>query len=754
MRNYLTKLLLIIPLVLGLIMFISSCDDTAVNPIVEETIQGVVADLYDNPVSDATIEALTQGDELISSVKTDESGNFSLSFKTKDADNTFIRIRHTDFLEIKENLKEFKKKDGEDKKKYYLQNGDDTCCGKLTIIAKVKNTDSVIKNVQVKLLLGDKLKKVGTTDDNGVIEFTKVCAGNYWVRLAHDKFKVIEEDLSFGDCDTITLAFGMERKDSICCTATSVIKVKNAEGGNVDSALVKFYFGGQVIREAFTVNGQVSFNELCEGKHIVSITKPGMKPIEFYFIAECGGTHNFEKTMQQAEQNDCCGIIKVTVIDDSTGFAVKNAEIRLTKGGQLLSKYNTGEDGIITFTKVCKGSYGLRIAHDLYNVVEKSVGTETNCDSIYQTIKLVKKQNSDTCCNNTMKVTVKDANTNAAINNAKVALWKDGKMVKYAYTENGYAIISNICTGNYGVSINREGYKETEFQSSFSCNQTVTLDKKLTPIQQDSCCAEMKFIILDKTTNAPLKNAEVKLVRANSDFWSKLYTNENGQVIFNNLCSGNYWFRIAKDGYKVKEEDGLTIIEDSCYTQYFTVKLEANQNVDTCCDNKALFKVKDQQGNLLTGAKIKIMRDGQVVYYDSTQQGQYQTPANLCTGKYTYLITYGDRAVDGNFTVGCAQTATIQKVLEVNGVCCTAKIAIFPKDASTNEPINGATVKLWKGGQLIRTLTVENGYVKFVEVCEGNYQISIIHESYTGVEFEVSAVCDTLKEYTKTLNKK
>ncbi len=750
MSLFFKKFYMIIPILLGVIIFISACEDNSVAPLADETIEGIISDMNDSPVVNASIEALTKDDAVIASVVSDETGAFSFTFKPKDADNTFIRIKHKDFLEIKENMKDFKKNESKEKKKYYLQNGDDTCCGKLTIIAKIKDTDSVIKDVQVKLSINDQLKRVGTTNGDGAVVFNKICAGDYWVRLYHSNYEVIEEDLTIGECDTLVVSFGMERKDSVCCNATASFTIKNGEGEGIDSALVKLYVNGQVVREGLTSNGQVSFNELCEGKHVVTITKSGKKPIEFYFIAECDGNHTFEKTMQQAEQNDCCGIIKVTVVDKTTNTPLKNAEVRLTKGGQLLSKYNTGENGIITFTKVCKGDYGIRIAHDLYNVIEKQLGAGTNCDSLYYTAEMQKKE-TDSCCNNTFKVTVKNINNNELINNAKVALWKNGKLVKYAYTENGLASIINICEGGYGVSITRDGYKGIEFETTFGCGQTIEAEKKLTPLTNDSCCAKMNFTILDKNTNAPIKNAEVKLVRANSDFYKKLYTNENGVVSFTELCDGNYWVRIAKDGYKVKEEDGFVI--DTCDEQSFTIKIEANQNVDTCCDNKAIFKVKDSQGNWLTGAKVKIMRDGAVVYYDSTQQGVYQTPANLCTGKYTYLIKYNDRAIDGNFTVSCNSTETIIKTFE-NTLCCTAKIAIFPKDSTNGEPINGATVKLWKGNQLIKTLTVENGFVKFVELCEGEYQISIIHESYYGVEFNVVAVCDELKEYTKYLNRK
>jgi hypothetical protein len=78
---------------------------------------------------------------------------------------------------------------------------------------------------------------------------------------------------------------------------------------------------------------------------------------------------------------------------------------------------------------------------------------------------------------------------------------------------------------------------------------------------------------------------------------------------------------------------------------------------------------------------------------------------------------------------------------------------VIPKDKSTGSALNGATVKIYKDGQVVAYKTVAEGYAKFTDLCKGVYLIKIIAEGYTAISFEYEMGCNTEQELAKSLEK-
>jgi len=267
---------------------------------------------------------------------------------------------------------------------------------------------------------------------------------------------------------------------------------------------------------------------------------------------------------------------------------------------------------------------------------------------------------------------------------------------------------------------------------------------------QDTCCNKVKVVVKDDSTGNPIKGAQVKLAKFQSDWKQIKESDSTGTVIFENICDAKYWIRVAIDGYSVKEED-FTI--DSCQTLEFEIKLKQNEK-DSCCDNSIKIWVKDNEGELIKNAKVKLWREGKNITYKISENG-YVTFNELCKGKYGFdIIAEGYKSIEFNQEFDCGESKELTKNLErvEQDTCCDGRIKIWVKD-SAGELIKNAKVKLWKDGQYKTYKVSENGYVVFEELCKGKYGFSILSEQYKGQEFDYELGCNETKEFTKVLEK-
>ena len=260
----------------------------------------------------------------------------------------------------------------------------------------------------------------------------------------------------------------------------------------------------------------------------------------------------------------------------------------------------------------------------------------------------------DTCCDGILYLIPKDSETSEILNGAVIKLWQDGKLIEKAITGEGYAVIDNICEGNYWVDIIHEGYEAIEFEIEFDCNETKEITKELDPKE---CCEGVIYVIpKDSETNEIISGAKVRLWQS-GDLIDKVFVGESGYARFLNVCEGEYAIDILHEEYEAIE---------------FTVEMD------------------------------------------------------------------------------CNDTLEITKTLESS--CCESIIKVYPKDSETEESLNGASVTLRSGEQTIETLTVSDGKVIFDNVCKGSYEIAITKEGYTGMEFDFDIGCNKVKEFIKFLD--
>lgn len=841
MKKTSTHYFILAVMFLGAIVF-WSCNDSTNTPTETKTeITGIISDEQENPVPNAVIEAYSavtksksakaQSEEtVIYTDTTDEDGNYTLRNLPEDLTMVEVRISHPDFKQFHDLIKNIMKNINNGKHPVLILHNDD-CCGKMQLTVKDKTSGVPLKDVEIRLNRGKEIIRKAKTNADGYLEYTNICINSYWIRVAREGYKVIEQEINIENCDdpyqiTLemtalgnepcckgiikvsaldadtkeiikgakvvlwsggkiiatkytesefaeftnlceglygvdisrdgykhiefnaelgcdeTLSFTQELLKNDCCLGVVNLLILDEKLQLVEGVKVKLWSGSTVIREGFTdLEGGIAFDKICEGKYQISFMKDGFKGQEFNFEIGCNQTVDFTKTILKLDDDCCKGIIKVFPKDYESGEPLNGAKVILWKDGKAF-RDRTVDGGVAGFDGLCQGVYVISIEKEGYNPLEFKV--ELGCNKTLEFEKKLIQKNED-CCKGIIKIYPKDNTSGEPLNGATVNLWKDGKLFRTTKVINGMAGFDGLCEGRYGVDVIAEGHKAIEFVVELGCNETKEFEKKL--VLADECCkGVIKVIVRDDKTGELMKYGVVKLWQGGKVI--KEVKISEGLAIFENLCEGKYGINISAEGYKGAEAS----VELGCNA---TKEIEKRLILsDDCC--KGVIKVfpKDEQsGESLNGASVKLYKDGKLLETAKVVNGVAAFDG-LCEGKYLVVVTAeGYKSIEFEIELGCNKTMEFVKKLAKNDECCKGVIKVYPKDNDSNEPINGATVKLWKDGKLFKEGKVVNGVAVFENLCEGRYEISIIAEGYKGIEFVQELGCNKTVEIVKKLLK-
>jgi protocatechuate 3,4-dioxygenase beta subunit len=267
---------------------------------------------------------------------------------------------------------------------------------------------------------------------------------------------------------------------------------------------------------------------------------------------------------------------------------------------------------------------------------------------------------------------------------------------------------------------------------------------------KSDCCGEIEFKVVSDDSTV-IAGAVIKLYQRN-DYKRKAMTDKDGIHIFEKVCEGEYWARIYKSGYKVREVTGINVKgcddNDKVYLTVFLTK--ENQN-DPDCKGVLKVNVKDKEnGNVLNDALVKLMKDGNYVGKAYSKNG-VATFDGLCEGEYKVIVTAkGYNTEDANVKLDKDEEKEITVELEKNK-CCEGVMEITVLDDEKN-PIEKAEVRLWQNGNKLEVgVTNSKGLVVFEELCEGVYAIDIQKNGYESIEFKEKMPCNETVKITKTL---
>ncbi len=352
-------------------------------------------------------------------------------------------------------------------------------------------------------------------------------------------------------------------------------------------------------------------------------------------------------------ERDCCNYLEVNV-KNKEGEPLDDVEVRLNKGKDIIGKLYTDDNGKVVFDSICDGSYWIRIYKSGYKVREIEFAV-SDCDTLEKNIELIE---TDDCCNFS-KFVIYDKDGNK-IKNAEIKLKKDGKLIEVSFTnENGVAEFDNLCDGKYTYRIYKSEYDVIEGYFEVDNCEDKIIEKELQLAEDGDCCNYLEVNVKNKESE-PLDDVEVRLNKG-KDIIGKLYTDDNGKVVFDSICDGSYWIRIYKSGYKVRE---IEVSVDNCEELVKTVILQKDND---CCDNILKVYPKDlESGELIQNSKIILWQNGEKIETAFTGDNAAVIDG-ICKGAYWVdVIAEGYKSQEFEIIFDCDEVKEIVKKLKIS----------------------------------------------------------------------------------------
>lgn len=354
---------------------------------------------------------------------------------------------------------------------------DEPCCKGLVSFVVVDSDGNPIPNTIVKIWSGGKALKELKTDANGMV-IDSLCEGTYGVDFKADGYKAAEAQFIAKCNDLVTVSKILTKNSSDCCKGSAKIKFTNNNGEILKNVWVKFRQNGSIKAEAKSdANGYVYFDGLCEGNYSVWIGLDGYQSMEIEVKIECNKLNSFTQKLNGNGQDCCKGAAKILVKNEN-GEVLKNVLVKFRLNGAVKAEAKTDVYGYVVVDGLCEGKYSVLLSGEGYKLAELDVNIECNKLTEYSKVLTA---NNENCCNNIIDITVKDKNTNEAIQGAAVYVYLNGQLIKETTTnQNGRVELGNQCKGNYKVKIMKDGYNYEYQEFSLDCGSEKKLVFQLT----------------------------------------------------------------------------------------------------------------------------------------------------------------------------------------------------------------------------------------------------------------------------------
>jgi large repetitive protein len=376
-------------------------------------------------------------------------------------------------------------------------------------------------------------------------------------------------------------------------------------------------------------------------------------------------------TVNMVHVDSACGSLSMLIRDVTTLAPLQDAEVKLRRNGVLVMTTLSDAQGRVSFSYLMAGQYSVRVAKAGFAVIERAV-TIQYCDSTSLDLRMsASSSGGDTCCAGVLRITVKSLATNAVLTGAQVKLTRPGMDNRVQTSGNDGVVFRELCPGEYGVRIQREGYKVMEFNVTMGCNEPKEIEKYLETAPVDSCCNGVVTIVAkDSATNNPIANATVKLWRNGAIVATKT-TDANGVALFEQRCEGSYGVSVLREGYKAREMS----FSLGCDQQVsHTLLLKQNTSgVDSCCTAQLKIRAVDSTattGGWIAGATVEIRLGsptGPIVATGTTDVEGWYRKENLCSPA-VYFVTvskpgsWAAKTHDFNYTTCVLKTETFKLV--------------------------------------------------------------------------------------------
>ncbi|MBI5325049.1 MAG: carboxypeptidase regulatory-like domain-containing protein [Ignavibacteriae bacterium] len=449
-------------------------------------------------------------------------------------------------------------------------------------------------------------------------------------------------------------------------------------------------------------------------------------------------------------------VISGKIVDEQNNpvpFAIIDIYSTTSSIAVELAKDTTDEDGSYLINKLPDDISNLvvRITHPDFQTFEENL---TSFKSKNKTPFILCHEDT---CNGAVSLFTFNDKDSSALSDVEVRLFRTGSLIRKALTKDGKLIFTKVCPGMYILRLYKPGFGLIYDSTYVNGNDSIPLPLNYFMAQTDTCCHGLIGITVKDSVNGNvIEGASVYLWSGSMQSgFSK--TDENGNVLFTDICEGDFTIKIVKEGYNYIY---ITTLHMNCNdTNFSTQYMVKKTSSDSCCTAVLISKVTDaKDSSAIEDATVYVlMPDGKKIQGTTDNNGIF-TATGLCAP-----ATYTVKAFKDGYNYQYMQliyircdTVTMKIPLTKKSdsdSCCHGIVDVTVIDSSTGNNLKGVSVALYLGSSKIGIYNSDaNGHVLFNNICPGDYTLKMQKDGYNMKYVNLSMKCNDTNISTQYLS--
>ena len=494
----------------------------------------------------------------------------------------------------------------------------------------------------------------------------------------------------------------------------------------IDGATI--YMSGEENEYETSTNRDGEYSLDCEsGKYEISISADGYRSHKDSIILEEGEEKQYNAELEKEEEEN--SKIYGYVTDKDTEEPIEEARVHAYNKNK---EYYAQSDEGGYYEVICyAGHYTIEVEHSGY---KKYTGEEDVAED--EAVQHDIAMEPEGSANSRVYGQVTDAETGDGLSEASVRLKSNENSYSTTTDDTGnYEIQCH--SGEYDVTVNRDGYKEQYGQVAVEEEDEVEYNAELE--QEEGEDSTVYGQVTDKDTGGGL-GANVKLDGEKKSY--ETFTDRSGNYEIQ-CYADDYRITVESDGYKTHY--GEVEVGEGEEIQY-DVQLEKEDPPDSQLHGTVTDAKTEEP---IGGATVRIENSDHKYSATTNKEGYYEIDCN--SGDYEITISAsGYKTHYGEVTVKPGDDNEYDTALEPEEE--NSMVYGYVTDADTGDPIDMADVHLRNSDNSYSTRTDREGYYE-IQCASGEYDITISKEGYKTHYGQVKVASDEEVKYDAELNR-
>ena len=450
------------------------------------------------PISNAVV-SIFQNNELINSVITSKTGNYSFDLKCNETYK--ITTEKEYFISAEFDFETDNTLDFEVKKDLILTEIE---CNQI-ISGTITNalTNELLESITLKLYKNGEVIATKTTLSDGFYNFDINCNDNYTLIAEKYGFSPSEIKLKTNneyDAE-VTKKIALSPLD---CNQLITGTVTNKETGEqLINVALKLYQNTNLITTG-TLNNDSKFrlDLKCNETYTITAEKEGYHATEIEVSTDALFDKNITTNLELVPV-ECNQLISGVISNKTTGEPIINTSLKLFSNNVLINTINA-DGSNYTFDVDCSSSYKIVAEKEGFENFEIELQSDTRNDYNHENnMQLIPVE-----CNQVIKGILVDESSRNQLNNATISLFENGVLKEEITLRNLEFQFNITCNKFYKMVVEKANYKSTEIELSTNEINDFKIEKiiNLSPLK---CTQTVSAIIKDKNTDQLLPNAKI-----------------------------------------------------------------------------------------------------------------------------------------------------------------------------------------------------------------------------------------------------